>query len=579
MEEMREKMQQEIDALKAGGAVAAPEGGGGGGNPELEAMLAEQAEAEARMKEELEAQIRALEESSSDRQARADDINATQEAVFGPLGRADKSAETRPFLVNLHEDDMLAETLLYAFDVGDSVIGRKNPDNPPKLEFSGMGMSKDHCIITVEGEEEEGHQKNRTYITATNNSRTHVNGKKLDSDVKTELFHNNRLWLGNNYAFRFHCPGREAEGEQCKSPPNYEMAQVEMGGGPAGGGDDEDEDGLALELRHRLKEAEKKVDQANIIATDLGRDVVFSPKIYENRITKSSDVVAHVQMGQLLNFTWPWEKFTVRLADMVQMWTEWQAAEAKGEEMKDREPSEDPFIDMEDQLIGEADVWLNALANMVEFSAETSILSIFGQHNGKLSLELNPCDRNGNTGPWEDDDDDLDPFVDNAEDLLDTDINFEVKLTEVKLDETNTVAANGICRYEKCYVRYKFNPNDDAEPWTKTGIDLNDDQDFHCIWNFSNKHKVHVDKDVLQQITKGKITFQLWGSLNERALSTARPGTAAAADRLQAKQAELEALELRIKGLQSDVAAKNQQIADRNKQIMELDRQLAAKGS
>lgn len=43
-------------------------------------------------------------------------------------------------------------------------------------------------------------------------------------------------------------------------------------------------------------------------------------------------------------------------------------------------------------------MWLNALANMVEFSAETSILSVFGQLQGRMSVELNPCDKNGNTG-------------------------------------------------------------------------------------------------------------------------------------------------------------------------------------
>lgn len=53
---------------------------------------------------------------------------------------------------------------------------------------------------------------------------------------------------------------------------------------------------------------------------------------------------------------------------------------------------------MESQLIGEADVWLNALANMVEFSAETSVLSVFGQLQGKMGVEINPCDRNGRAG-------------------------------------------------------------------------------------------------------------------------------------------------------------------------------------
>jgi|Transcript_2891 hypothetical protein len=568
MEEMRAAMQQEIDTLKAslGGDVVIGNLGAGAEVEELQRMLEEQTAAEAKMKEDLEAKIKALQESEEDRKGRAADIDSQWANALGGVSMVKREDEDRPYFVNLHEDERIAETLIYAFDAGQTLMGKANKDEPPKIELGGLGILKGHCTVHVE--------EDKVYIEPHNNSKTMVNGKKISS--KTRIVHQNRIWLGNNYAFRFCHPKYEIYGEGQEEDPDYFQAEAEVteaaAGGVGGGG--AQEEWMSNQLKHRLAEAEKKVEQANLIATDLEKDISFAPKIFENRTTHDTEVAVHVQMGTQ-SLVWTWGKFCLRIVEMVNVWSEWQKCEARGETMRDLEPAEDPFVDIESQLIGETDVWLNALANMVEFAADTSILSVFGQVQGKMHVEINPCDRNGNTGPWDDEEDDLDPFVDDPNDLLGKDIEFEVKISNVTLDQ-KLLGVNGVPKFDHCFVRYKFDPDDDDEKsWSKTK-ELS--TGFSLPFDYSNKHKVRVTKDILQHITKGRITLGLWGSLSTKVFDASTPQTSShMSSRLEEKKKQLDQLEAKVQELQKRLTNKNTLIAERNKELLELEKQIAAK--
>jgi hypothetical protein len=201
---------------------------------------------------------------------------------------------------------------------------------------------------------------------------------------------------------------------------------------------------------------------------------------------------------------------------------------------------------------------------------------VFGQVEGKMHLELNPCDRNGNTGPWDDEEEELDPFVDDPAELLRTQIQFEVKIGNVSLDAAHS-GVDGVCKYDKIFVRYKFNANDEYEDWSKT--QEKSAETFDLELKFSKKHKTHVDEEVLQHIQKGKISFQLWGNLSTKAMMQAhRPGTAdGMSTRLEAKKRELEDLEIKVNELHKKLEEKNSLIAEKNKELTDLDRQIAAK--
>merc|ERR1712000_453019 len=131
-------------------------------------------------------------------------------------------------------------------------------------------------------------------------------------------------------------------------------------------------------LDTKLADAFKKIDQANIICGDLDRDIVFQPKIVTNRETQEKQIVVQV-MYPHGSHTWPYEKFDVRMINMVQLWEQWQHAQDNEETFEvPQEADKNPFMDNEYQLIGEADVWLQSLGNMIEVEVDPPILGLSG---------------------------------------------------------------------------------------------------------------------------------------------------------------------------------------------------------
>eukprot|EP01006_Ploeotia_vitrea_P030482 TRINITY_DN62888_c0_g1_i1.p1 TRINITY_DN62888_c0_g1~~TRINITY_DN62888_c0_g1_i1.p1 ORF type:complete len:918 (-),score=123.69 TRINITY_DN62888_c0_g1_i1:1288-4041(-) len=523
MEAMRLQMQQEIDRLREGGASL--EGAEKTAQmKEMEVRMKEQKEAEAAMRADLQKKLTELQEGSEGRRARANGINQNWSKAFQGLSAAGAD-EKAPHFVNLNEDPRLAETLVYPFPQGQTTtIGRSNPGNPPVLEFNGMGMIKDHCGVehTEDGE---------VFLIPQNDSRTFLNGKKISE--KTKLVHQMRVWLGNNYAFRFNFPGKEDEGEGKEENPDYifaseEMAEANSAAILASSGSAQSD--LPPELNVKLAESLQKVQQATMIVSDLNKDITFAPKIYKNRFTGEDDVAVYVRIG-VNELLWRWDKFTTRLIEMSNAWQGWQ----QSGELPKFEPDQDPFDDTEHQLIGEADVWLQSLANMIELQADTGILTPFGHVEGKINVEINPCDKNGDPGPW-DDDSELDPFVDKPEELLDTDIQFVVKVNHMVL-EVNLAHGSG-CKYEKTFVRYKFNMGDEEEEWHSTVQD--ESGTFTPKYHFEKKHKVHVDQHILKHITLGRIVFQVWGKLAKNIRPPVRPDPSTKRNELEAIQKEID---------------------------------------
>eukprot|EP01006_Ploeotia_vitrea_P055252 TRINITY_DN67977_c10_g3_i1.p1 TRINITY_DN67977_c10_g3~~TRINITY_DN67977_c10_g3_i1.p1 ORF type:complete len:904 (-),score=149.04 TRINITY_DN67977_c10_g3_i1:136-2847(-) len=533
MEAMRSDMQDEIDKLRARAAGHAdPEA-----MEELQAQLKAQEEEREAMRAEYARKMAELEESAEERAKRAADIAQNQSAALGGACMIKKENMKEPHLLNLHEDPRLAETLVYPLKDGTTVVGRTNKDNPPDLEFNGMGMIKNHVTIErIDG---------KIWATPGMRSRTLVNGKAIDS--KTELTHNCRVWLGNNYAFRFSYPGHEDEGEKFDEAPDYffaeqeiaENASFEMTGTAA--------DMIPSALNHKLSEALKKVEQANIIAMDLGQECEFEAKIFKNRITNENDVVVRVltQKGEL---HWPWEKFNERLVDFSKEWQQWQYAEDKGEKYKRPADIEDPFEDADFQLIGEADVWLQSLANMIEHEADASILAITGQSEGRLKVDVLPCDCNGREGPW-DDDEENDPFVDDPNELLGEEIQFCIKVHNIIFD-TNITDSGQVCKFTNVWVRYKVDISNNEEEWSNSEEVA--ESTFNPKFNYRKVHKVKVDQHILHLLLKGRIIFQVWGKLSQDATAPASP-----------RKGKLDPLDA--------------QIAEKKRILEELDKEIAKK--
>ena len=505
---MRKRMQEEIDDLKKNG------GGGGGGlgatmtmnSDEVEAlkkMLDEQKENERQLKLDMERQLAALQESEAEKKKRAEQISEQWKGALGGASLQKKEDVKVPHLLNLNEDPRLAETLIYTIDGPDIIVGRSNKEKPPKLEFNGMGIIKNHCVLSYDA------AAGKVTLMPGQGARCAINGVLHTDPV--ELKHNYRVWLGNNYAFRFAFPGKEADADEAlESPPDYLFAEAEIAKHNSGG--EESSSGGAL--GHQLSEALKKVEQANIIAGDLNREAVFSPKIIKNRETQEDTVVVHVVLpqGQL---TWPWDKFNGRLVEMVRVWQQWQYALSNEQVFEMPKDEENPFVDNGYQLIGEADVWLQSLGNMIDLDVSPVVLSPTGVPEGKLQVLVVPLDKNGDEGPWDDDREELDPFVESAEELRGKPIRFAIKIPHLTFEVD--LKTGGRPKFRDVFVRYSINPRLDdkvietihvAKPQLQANFD-------HC-----EKFTRLVDEDMftlLTHPTRGKIIFSVFGKLVDQA--------------------------------------------------------------
>lgn len=181
---------------------------------------------------------------------------------------------------------------------------------------------------------------------------------------------------------------------------------------------------------------------------------------------------------------------------------------------------------------------------------ESAILSPFGQTEGKLSCRISPCDRNGGTGPWDEKDgnEDLDPFVDSPEELLGREVSFVISIPHLVLN-VNVEGGQG-CRYEKVYVRYKINHEDEDEEWTTTEPD--NSSTFNPKFNFRQKHTIKVDKDTLRRLEKGRMVFQVWGRLCDS--KTAAPKVSMTAKKAEA-EAAVAAMSAKIEAVREKILA------------------------
>eukprot|EP00667_Euglena_gracilis_P001959 EG_transcript_1959 len=539
MEEERLRLQAEIDTLRS--QVTGDGGSSETAMEQLQDALQEQQEAAQKMKEEYERKLREIEESTEERVERLAEINTMQGRALYGVARNTEDVKG-PHLRNLHEDPRLAETLLYPFKEGTTVIGKADKDHPPDLEFNGMGMSKNHATVVFES--------GKVTLQSGPMSRTFVNGKALAGVL--ELKHNMRVWLGNNYAFRFCFPGKESEGEGFDPPPDYAFAEEEIAENASDGLDlGASQRTVSSQIGQKLSDALKKVEQANIIAADLGQSVEFEAKIFKNRTTEENDIAVRVRASGIELF-WPWEKFNARLVMMSNEWAAWQQCELSGERYVLPEGSLNPFVDKEYQLIGECDVWLRSLANMIEHHADPTILALTGRVEGRLHVSIVPCDTNGKEGPW-DDNEESDPFVDDPNDLLDEEVRFRVKIHDAVFDAGD----RAYCRYQNTFVRYRVNPKDSSSEWVTT--EKNMECTFNPRYGFKRLHVTKVTADVLRLLLKGRITFQLWGKVATEPTDDGVPRTG--------KRGELAKLN-------ADIAEKRRIIADLDTKIQECKERL-----
>ncbi|KAG9390576.1 Kinesin protein 1B [Carpediemonas membranifera] len=144
----------------------------------------------------------------------------------------------QPHLVNLHEDPMMNETLVYSLTDKDTIVfGKKDAADPPDIPLQGVGIVHRHCAFHSEKIGGDGDDEVwEVTLTPAQGAEVHRNGDRM-SDPAT-LAMGDRIIIGKNYTFKFIDPKRlkelqeeaAAQGLVYQPPPiDFRMAHKEFG--------------------------------------------------------------------------------------------------------------------------------------------------------------------------------------------------------------------------------------------------------------------------------------------------------------------------------------------------------------
>nr|XP_015216700.1 PREDICTED: kinesin-like protein KIF1A isoform X11 [Lepisosteus oculatus] len=183
--------------------------------------------------------IAELNETWEEKLRRTEAIRMEREALLAEMGVAMRedggtvgvfSPKKTPHLVNLNEDPLMSECLLYYIKDGITRVGREDASSRQDIVLSGHFIKDEHC----------------TFTSTTNNlgevvvilepceeSETYVNGKRVTEP--TILRSGNRIIMGKSHVFRFNHPEQarqERERTPCAETPaepvDWAFAQREL---------------------------------------------------------------------------------------------------------------------------------------------------------------------------------------------------------------------------------------------------------------------------------------------------------------------------------------------------------------
>ncbi|XP_029164399.1 kinesin-like protein unc-104 isoform X9 [Nylanderia fulva] len=181
--------------------------------------------------------IAELNETWEEKLKRTESIRLQREAVFAEMGVAVKedgvtvgvfSPKKTPHLVNLNEDPLMSECLIYYIKDGFTRIGSAEAIIPQDVQLCGPHILSEHCVF-------ENHEGIITLIPKKG-ALIYVNGREVTEPLV--LTTGSRVILGKSHVFRFNHPDqvreRIANGSPAETPGNNEpvadwnFAQVEL---------------------------------------------------------------------------------------------------------------------------------------------------------------------------------------------------------------------------------------------------------------------------------------------------------------------------------------------------------------
>ncbi|XP_019752709.1 kinesin-like protein KIF1A isoform X8 [Hippocampus comes] len=182
--------------------------------------------------------IAELNETWEEKLRRTEAIRMEREALLAEMGVAMRedggtvgvfSPKKTPHLVNLNEDPLMSECLLYYIKDGITRVGRVDAASRQDIVLSGHFIKDEHCTFTSSS----GPQGETVVLEPCEGAETYVNGKRVTE--ATVLKSGNRIILGKSHVFRFNHPVQaraERERTPCAETPaepvDWAFAQREL---------------------------------------------------------------------------------------------------------------------------------------------------------------------------------------------------------------------------------------------------------------------------------------------------------------------------------------------------------------
>ncbi|XP_034974216.2 kinesin-like protein KIF1B isoform X4 [Zootoca vivipara] len=165
--------------------------------------------------------IAELNETWEEKLRKTEAIRMEREALLAEMGVAIRedggtlgvfSPKKTPHLVNLNEDPLMSECLLYYIKDGITRVGQADAERRQDIVLSGAHIKEEHCIFRS-----ERNHNGDVIVTLEpgERSETYVNGKRVVQSV--QLRSGNRIIMGKNHVFRFNHP-EQARAEREKTP-------------------------------------------------------------------------------------------------------------------------------------------------------------------------------------------------------------------------------------------------------------------------------------------------------------------------------------------------------------------------
>ena len=159
-----------------------------------------------------------LNETWEEKLKKTEVIRLKREAVLSEIGVATREdgdavgifltpVET-PHLVNLNEDPLMSECLIYYLKDGITRVGRSDASVPQDVQLNGSNILPEHCIFE--------NRNSQVTIIPKNGANCYVNGIIVESPMEVKT--GSRVILGKYHVFRFQHPGQAREIRDKKSP-------------------------------------------------------------------------------------------------------------------------------------------------------------------------------------------------------------------------------------------------------------------------------------------------------------------------------------------------------------------------